>query len=337
MEKIFNLDIESNKISCVSCSPNEKSIIIGLNNGAIKILNLDDGKISNMLDKHLNKVTSLAYSSNGSLVASSSFDNSVRIWDTTTLQLIKMIQKESDSCIQSVLYSPNEDYLAFGDININLLKINKNEIYVNQEDEYLGAIFSMSFSPDGKYIVSANHSLSYTAIIWDIYEEKYLTTLEGHLNWIMCVEYSPDGNFIVSGSDDKRACIWDAKTGIMISEFEHDNPVNYVSYSSDGTLIIAGCYNDTVCIWNILTCTCLTTFRGPSWGGHIYLSPKKRTIIRAQNNEIFINKRELNWLARKDFAMFFNNLKNIKNLKISVSKDKVFGILDIVRIICSYL
>jgi len=42
-------------------------------------------------------------------------------------------------------------------------------------------------------------------------------TLTGHLEGVRSVAFSPDGTRIISGSEDGLVKIWDAKTGVEVS------------------------------------------------------------------------------------------------------------------------
>jgi WD40 repeat protein len=66
---------------------------------------------------------------------------------------------------------------------------------------------SVSFSPDGKRIVSG--SRDNTLKVWDAQTGQEMLTLEGHSGRVDSVSFSPDGKRIVSGSWDKTLKIWD--------------------------------------------------------------------------------------------------------------------------------
>ena len=71
-----------------------------------------------------------------------------------------------------------------------------------------GTVHSASFSPDGKYIVSASEDK--TIRIWDAKtREQVWRPLEGHSDVVYYASFSPDGRHIVSASEDASIILWD--------------------------------------------------------------------------------------------------------------------------------
>jgi WD40 repeat protein len=68
-------------------------------------------------------------------------------------------------------------------------------------------VTSVSFSPDGKRIVSG--SFDRTVKVWDAQTGEELLTLKGHSGNVRSVSFSPDGKRIVSGSSDETVKVWD--------------------------------------------------------------------------------------------------------------------------------
>lgn len=69
------------------------------------------------------------------------------------------------------------------------------------------AVKFVSFSPDGKRIVSA--SWDKTIRIWDAETGRQIgQPLEGHLDVVNSASFSPDGKWIVSASSDGTIRIW---------------------------------------------------------------------------------------------------------------------------------
>jgi WD40 repeat protein len=68
-------------------------------------------------------------------------------------------------------------------------------------------VWSVSFSPDGKRIVSGSEDK--TLKVWDALTGLETLTLKGHSGPVSSVSFSPDGKRIVSGSWDKTVKVWD--------------------------------------------------------------------------------------------------------------------------------
>ena len=67
---------------------------------------------------------------------------------------------------------------------------------------------SVSFSPDGKRIVSGDDYGR--VLLWDAVSGGLLKNLQGDRTWVNSVSFSPDGKRMVSGSFDKTVRVWDA-------------------------------------------------------------------------------------------------------------------------------
>jgi WD40 repeat protein len=75
---------------------------------------------------------------------------------------------------------------------------------------------------------------------------------DGHVDRIQCVAFSTDLTKVASGSSDETVCVWNVKTGKMISRLA-GYPWQVYSVSWDGDCVIAGSHDKTVRIWNIIT------------------------------------------------------------------------------------
>jgi WD40 repeat protein len=68
-------------------------------------------------------------------------------------------------------------------------------------------VFSVSFSPDGKFLASG--SWDNKVKVWEVGSWREVATLRGHGGSVWSVTFSPDGKFLASGSGDGTVKVWE--------------------------------------------------------------------------------------------------------------------------------
>ncbi|MGR3276651.1 AAA-like domain-containing protein [Acaryochloris marina NIES-2412] len=160
----------------------------------------------------------------------------------------------------SVVYAINavDRSQSFPDVKAEaqsfLLKSIQRVHEVNLLQGHQLSVTSVSFSPDGKRIVSG--SKDKTLRIWDARSGQPIGgPFQGHQDAVKSVSFSPDGKRIISGSKDKTLRIWDARSGQPIGALlqGHQEAILSVSFSPDGKRIVSGSGDNTVRLWDAQT------------------------------------------------------------------------------------
>ncbi len=68
------------------------------------------------------------------------------------------------------------------------------------------SVYSLAFSPDGKYLASCSRDKKIK--LWSLESQKEVTTLQGHSSDVYSVAFSPDGKYLASCSQDKTVKLW---------------------------------------------------------------------------------------------------------------------------------
>lgn len=144
----------------------------------------------------------------------------------------------------------------------------------NQIIGHTDGVPSISFSPDGKTLLSA--SFDGTVKLWDAHSLILLRTFHNEPNnWAFSVAFSPDGSKVLAYCgincryvNDEPYCtsgmakIWDKNTGDLLytfSSFAQNVPFRG-DFSPDGKYIITRGENYSINLWDIITGNLVRTF-----------------------------------------------------------------------------
>jgi len=198
-----------------------------------------------------NPVFSVAFSPDGSLLASGSSDNTIKIWDVSTEQTLRTLPSHTN-WVRSVAFSPDGSLLASGsnDKTIRIWDVSTGQTLRILPD-HVSAVWSVAFSPDGSLLASG--SGDDTIKIWDVSTGKVLHTLFGHSDSVYSVAFSPNSSQLASSSNDHTVRIWDVSTGQQ--KTDKILGVNYaqsVTFSpEDKSLLAFGLNDGRIYIWDL--------------------------------------------------------------------------------------
>ena len=195
---------------------------------------------------HQALVRSIAFSSDGKLLATASCDASWRLWDLQTRQTIHT-QSGYGDWIWSLAFSPDGRFLAVSGANniAELWQVSTCQL-LHSFTGHTQDILTIEFSPDGQYL--ATGSTDRTIKIWQIETGLLIQNLTGHLDRINSLNYSPDGKLLVSGGGDETIKIWDLIIGACVFTYQPSMPyrgmniseINGLSDAAIGSLKLLG-------------------------------------------------------------------------------------------------
>ena len=133
---------------------------------------------------------------------------------------------------------------------VSLSKKKNQSLKMVVQKGHSGAITSIAFSPDGKFLVSG--SKDFNLVLGELSTGREIKTFRGHEDTVTSVAFSPDGRYIVSGSQDKTVRIWDIFEDHMhVNHSQSETDVTAVIISPSGSDMVTGHRNGSLKRWRI--------------------------------------------------------------------------------------
>ncbi|CAF0778878.1 unnamed protein product [Brachionus calyciflorus] len=252
------------------CDLEEKYLAVATNSEFIKIYDLNTWDCK-LLKGHTDLVICLAcyMDKKESYLASSSKDNTIRIWkfncELNTFECILVSQGHSQDVGALAFSRLGLEFLVSGSIDttIKFWRIKKNENFKMDAEVTLKAhekdINSVHVSPNDKLVASG--SSDKTVKIWDSATGATLGVLRGHKRGVWCVQFSPVDQLLASSSADSTIKLWSLGDFSCVKTFEgHNTSVLKVYFLNHGTQLISSATDGLIKLWNIKSNECVGTF-----------------------------------------------------------------------------
>nr|P0DPA1.1 RecName: Full=WD repeat-containing protein DDB_G0349043 [Dictyostelium discoideum] len=152
-------------------------------------------------DKHRDEIWFITFSHDGQRLASSSKDNTIIIWDMSTIYLDQ----------------PTEPKVMF--------------ILLGHTKE----VSHLSWSPNDKYLLSASNDS--TVKLWNTNDGTLLKTFTKHSDAVTCCGWHPDNKRFVSGGNDKNIYLWSIENLDLTNSNNNNNNHNNNNSNINGNSI----------------------------------------------------------------------------------------------------
>ncbi|KAG2345954.1 hypothetical protein BDR05DRAFT_97821 [Suillus weaverae] len=194
---------------------------------------------------HSNVITSLDFSPDGTVLATSS--RVTKFWCTKTWQMQGEPIKIAGAYVNWVRYSPSGELLAIAttkDIQIYNTSTRERIASLEGHSKYN---FSLTWTLDGRRLLSGD---SYTIREWDTLTWQQVGhPWEGHADNINAIAIHPAGTLVASASYDNHVRLWRLEDQRTIAIFQHSSPLRSVTFSADGKHILSGGEDNKISEW----------------------------------------------------------------------------------------
>lgn len=200
-------------------------------------------------DLHNAYVYSVAFSPDGTQVASADEDGMVRV---TSLDGETVLDGEHREAVYSVAFSHDGELVASGSWDRKVVIWDVENNTARREIEFPHRISSVAFSPKGPERVLAVGSLDNTVSLCDVDSGDPERLPVEHASSVEALTFSLDGSLLASCGLDKSVRIWDVShRKLKWVGKKHEYLVRAVAFAPDGETLASASWDKTMKLWTV--------------------------------------------------------------------------------------
>ncbi|XP_077165243.1 WD repeat and SOCS box-containing protein 2 isoform X2 [Paroedura picta] len=234
----------------------------GLNDGQIKVWQVETGSLLFNLSGHLDVVRDLSFAPGDSctILVSASRDKTLRVWDLSKNGKQLQVLSGHVQWVYCCCISPDGHMLcsAAGEKSALLWNMHSYRL-LRKLEGHQGCVVSCDFSPDSALLATASYDAS--VILWDPCTGEQMRSLchiplqstldhnsDYHASSLRSVCFSPEGLYLATVADDRLLRIWALELGSPVSFAPVKNGL-CCTYFPHGGIIATGTRDGHVQFW----------------------------------------------------------------------------------------
>ena len=231
-------------VSSLRASPDGQRVAIGSLSGEAIVVSSHDGSVLTKLREHAMGVLDLAWSPNGSRLATAGQDGSVRVWETAGFT---QLNEFSDKGWASRLaWSPDSTRLVAAIGRVATLLDGEGNV-VGAFGEAKSTVTDVVWTVDGRRV----GVLSYGGIEW-YGSGRPKQVPDQTFRWKgspLRAAMSPTGTFLVHGNQDNSIHVWRMSSGKDYEMTGYPSKIEVLAWTADGNYLASGTVGCTT-VWD---------------------------------------------------------------------------------------
>ena len=201
----------------VAFSPDNTKIATAGADRAIRIFEVETGKLLSQIEDHADWIFAVAWSPDGKRLASASRDKTAKVFDIVKKESLVTFPGHAQP-VYTVSFTNDGKGIATGgeDNRIRVWNPDNDGKAVRDMGGFGGTVFKLRYASDGKSLVACSGD---KGVVVFSATGSQLRKLEGHKDWVYSLAISRDGKSVASGSWDGEVKLWNFADGKLIRSF----------------------------------------------------------------------------------------------------------------------
>ncbi|NQU43923.1 hypothetical protein HQ520_11610, partial [bacterium] len=233
-QKVCAISSGFSSVMNAAWTPDDSRVVLTLQSGEARVCHAGAGTILRSL-RHPHLAPFLEISPEGDRALIGAFDQRVYLWDLDTGHLIQVLRGHTNDVLDADLSADGQQMVT-----------GHARGYTTGEDGYQG-----------------------TANLWDLQTGALLGSYASHDSSVSAVALSPDDSQLMTGGWDRKALLWDVKSGNILTTFSElglsGANVMSVDFSADGQLCLAAMSDGECRVWEMTGAPFASRSFGPTF------------------------------------------------------------------------
>lgn len=242
----------ANSVYALHHLPQENQLLVGQNHEGVYQIDLQTNKI--LKSAKITTAQIFEIKTSDEYIFAATGDGHLIILSRADLSVVNKIQL-SDKSARCIAINPSHGTYAvgFSDFTIKIFSFQNHQL-LHHLQGHTNSVFALSYSPEGRYLVSGGRDASLK--IWDCDRNYSLyQSIPAHLFAINSIKFDASGDFFASASMDKTIKIWDGHTFRLLKVIDkaryqsHTTSVNKVLWH--GKQLLTASDDKKILLWDL--------------------------------------------------------------------------------------
>lgn len=236
----------------MALSGDGQTLALGGDDGTVQLYDLANNTAAT-IGRHESSVIGVAFSPDQTRVASTSVDNSVRVWNLAEPDSQPLVFQGHSSRVRAAVFLPDGRRLITGadDKTLRVWDLENPTAEGLILPGHESRVRALALSPDGLFVASANDDQ--TIRMWRVESlPEADRVLTGHGASVLAVLFAPDGRTMFTSGADNNVRLWDTsdytETGLLSG---HTGRVRALAVAEGSNLLASAGDDSTIRLWDL--------------------------------------------------------------------------------------